>query len=418
MVQIIEYLDPVEHCSGFLVYDGTNCRLAAGGCRMHAGLTVDELQHLASCMTLKQRVLGINVDGAKCGVAYDPGGPGRLAVLQRFVGFLKDELSTRFSMGCDIGTRFEELDLIAADLGIGSAKYAVKVAQRLDDEDFDARIRLLDAKVGVLTLGQRRAGHALAHAALAAVGFAGSGRTKPDFALQGFGNLGRAAAEALVQQGAKITAIADEHGCVVNPHGLDVEHMLSLDQRRPVPGLLGDPLRLPKEALFNLPVDVLILAGVDDALTAEQAALLPASIVVVGANRGLHEDAERLLDDRGVVVIPDFVGGIGGSASMEALFGPTRTPSPHEVLTTIAGMMREIVEDICVGARDRGVSTQQVARDIAAAAVVSPDERPYGSSPYRLSRPSPRGLRMIKHPGPAAKPPTGDTGGRFERETR
>jgi glutamate dehydrogenase (NAD(P)+) len=388
MAQIIEYTDPVEHCPGFLVYDDTACRLAAGGCRMHPDVTLDTLLVLASRMALKQRVLGINVDGAKCGIAYDPNGPHREAVLRRFLEFLSHELRVRFSMGCDMGTRFSELERIAAELGLVSVKHSIRDAQEISEGEFRARIRLLDAGVGPLTLGERRAGHFLAHAALVAGAQAGHPARQLTCAIQGFGNLGRAAALAVAESQVRVTAVADVFGCVVDPRGLDIPRMVGIDPSHPVPRLLGDPLRLPSDALFDIPADVLILAGGADAMDATRAALLPVPVVVVGANCGLSDGSARLLADRGVLVIPDFIGGIGGSASMEALFGPTATPSPTDVLDSIAVMARELVADIVVGARDRGVTPRQVAQDIAAAARVAPDQRPYGGSPYRDTTPA------------------------------
>ncbi|WP_051944305.1 Glu/Leu/Phe/Val dehydrogenase dimerization domain-containing protein [Streptacidiphilus rugosus] len=405
MTRVIEYRDPVENCPGFLVYDRMDSRLAAGGCRMSADLTADTLRTLAARMTLKQRVLGIGVDGAKCGIAYDPRGPERAAVLARFVRFLEGELRTRFSMGCDMGTRFEELERIAADAGIGSVKVAIRHAQQITDTEFRARMGLLDIPVGPLTLGQRRAGHALAHAALAAATHSGRRLTQVTVALQGFGNLGRAAAAALLDEAVRVTAVTDAYGCAIDPRGLDLARMLTIDQIRPVPGLLGDPMRLPKEALFDLPADVMILAGGEDAMSPAQAAVVPVPIVAVGANCGLSETAEQLLTDRGVLVVPDFIGGIGGSASMEALFGPTATPDPREVLDTLAAMMRELVGDILCGARDRGVSARRIALDIAAAAGPTGD-RPYGTSPYRVSRAAPRGRRAAVVPAPPTEEET------------
>ncbi|MGW0767392.1 Glu/Leu/Phe/Val dehydrogenase dimerization domain-containing protein [Streptomyces sp. NPDC002676] len=393
MVRVIEYRDPVEHCPGFLVYDDTSCKLAAGGCRMQAGLTADTLRTLSARMTLKQRVLGINVDGAKCGIDYDPAGPEREAVLGRFLEFLRDELTSRYSMGADIGTCFEELNRLASLTGIGSVKFAVSVAQQLAEPEFYARMALLDARVGLLTVGQRRAGHALAHAALAATEHAGHSIAGLTCNLQGFGNLGRAAALALAEQGVRVTAVADEYGCIVDPRGLNLDKMLGSDLRSPVPGLLDSALRLPSEALFDVPADVLILAGGSDVISAEQTGLLPVPVVAVGANCGLSAESERLLVERGVVVVPDFIGGIGGSASMEALFGPDRNPEPEEVLDTVVVMMRELVGDILVGARDRGLMPREVALSIARSAPVSPGERPYGHSPYRTSSPA-RGNRV------------------------
>jgi glutamate dehydrogenase (NAD(P)+) len=404
-MELLEYTDPVNGCRGYLVYDGRDCRLAAGGCRVQPGLTAATLASLAARMTLKQRVLGLNVDGAKCGLDYDPAAPDAGDVLRRFLTFLRTELAHRFSMGCDMGTRFDHLESLARSVGIPSIKYAVRTAQELTDDDFARRMRVLDTRVGARTVGQRRAGHALAHAALAAARSCGHPAAGLHVGLQGFGNLGRAAAETLVEHGAHVIALADEHGCVVDPRGLDVPRMLTIDHRRPVPNLLGRGLRLPSDALFDLPLDVLVLAAAEDAMTPQQAAVLPIPVVVVGANCGLSACAEQILTDRGVMVVPDFVGGCGGSGSMEALFGPASAPEPTEVLAHLGTLVTELVSDMLSGARDRGVPPTQVARDIAAAAVVSPDRRPYGFSPYSGRGGQPSGRRGA----PARANPRGGT---------
>ncbi len=404
MTRLLTYVDPVTGCSGYLAYDRDDCRLAAGGCRMRPGLTADELSSLAARMTLKQRVLGINVDGAKCGLSYDPLAPDSGAVLRRFVAWLSDELRSRYSMGCDMGTRFEDLETVAASVGLPSVKYAVRVAQGLTDDDFRRRMRVLDAPVGAFTVGRRRAGHGLAAAALTAARLAGHPARGLRVGLQGFGTLGRAAACSLAEAGARLVAVADVFGCVTEPGGLDAVRMLTTDHARPVHESVVARRRLPAVALFDQPVDVLVLAAGADALTPRQAATLPAPVVVVGANSGLSGTAERVLVDRGVLVVPDVIGGIGGSASMEALFGPVRTPTPEEVLATVALLIGELVSDVLVGARDRRVVPSQVAADIAAAAAISSDDRPYGSSPYTPSARRPggnRAVRAITHAGAA-----------------
>ncbi|WP_225830748.1 Glu/Leu/Phe/Val dehydrogenase dimerization domain-containing protein [Streptomyces sp. NK08204] len=389
----MEYYDPKERCRGWLVYDGVGARLAAGGCRMDADLTQDTLKALAQRMTLKQRVLGLNVDGATCGIAYDPRGPHRREVLHRFMAFLRDELRTRFSMGCDMGTRFGELEEIALELGIGSPKAAIQAAQGIPADEFRRRMDLLRVPVGVLTLGRRRAGHVVGHAALQAAQQADLDPATMSVTLQGFGNLGRAAALALLDADVRVTAVGDAFGSIVDPHGLDLGRMLEIEQQRPVHTLLPSAMRLPRGGVLDLPTDVLILAAGEDALTPQQAAVLPAKAVVVGANCGLSPNVEQLLHDRGVLVVPGFIGGIGGSASMEALFGPVRTPTAPEVLDGVAAMTRELVHDVLDASRTRGISPRQVAFDIAACAVTDPGAPPYGKSPYRLRGPAPRGRR-------------------------
>jgi len=381
MTQILTYEDPVGGARGWLAYDSTTGPLAAGGCRMQPGLTARELAALAERMTLKQRVLGLNVNGAKCGLDYDPRAADAKQVLSGFLAFLREELHNRFSMGSDMGTQWGELQHLAAAQGIPSVKYAIKKTQGLSDEAFFTRISLLEGRAGMLSLGQLRAGHVLAHAAIAAARAAGAGG-KISVALQGFGTLGRAAACTFLNEGVRVTAIADEHGCVVDPAGLDLAGMLSSRPGSPVPHIDPAHARPAREALFDAPADVLVLAAAADALSAGQATALPFPAVAVGANYGLSETVEQELHRRGVLVLPDFIGGIGGSASMEVLFGPRTAPTVDQVLTHSAQLIRQLVDQLLTEARRNAETPRGAAMRLAARSVIDADAQPYGHCPY------------------------------------
>jgi glutamate dehydrogenase (NAD(P)+) len=200
--------------------------------------------------------------------------------------------------------------------------------------------------------------------------------------MQGFGNLGLAAACSLAEEGVKLTAVADEFGCVADENGLDVAAMLRTSFGAPVPQLLTPGERLGSAELFQRDADVLILAGCADAMSDEETATAPFGSVVVGANCGLSEAAEDALHNRGVLVVPDFIGGIGGSASMEALFGPTRPPTAQEVLDNLAQLMRELVHDLIAGARHANVAPRTAAKQLAAEGKPDSDAPPYGQSRY------------------------------------
>lgn len=386
MSQIIEYQHEAYGVSGWLVYDDTRCRLAAGGFRVHSDLTVETLQALASRMTLKQRLLGINVDGAKCGLAYDPRAAGKPIVVRHFFGAMRGELMSRMSMGCDMGTRWDELQNLASAEGIPSTKYAVKNAQQYTEAEFQERLTTLHQMTGPLsfTLAQRRAGHALAEIAIAAAQHCGMGR-RPSVGLQGFGNLGRAAACSLLEAGVPVMAIADEFGSISDPRGLPIGDILATPHETPVPSMPGNCQTSSPDALFEMPYQMLILAAHENAMSEEQAAVTTAEIVVVGANCGLSSNAEKLLHERSVVVVPDFVGGIGGSASMEALFGPAWCLTPREVLDTLGGMARALVCDLIENRSDSAVSIRDRAMALVGGRGVDPDAPPYGSSPYLLA---------------------------------
>ncbi|MER5527203.1 Glu/Leu/Phe/Val dehydrogenase dimerization domain-containing protein [Streptomyces sp. NPDC002677] len=380
MNKVFHYTDAIEGFPGWLVYDGTDCRLAVGGCRVQPGLDEKTLTALAERMSLKERLLRINADGAKCGIDYDPRAPGKAAALRRFLAFLRTEFAVRFSAGSDLGTRWPELERLAALEGIPSVKHRVRAAQELEEDDFRRRLRSLDEPTGALTLGERRAGHALAHAALTAARLDGAHR--PDVALQGFGNLGRAAACSLAEAGARIVALADEHGTVSNPDGLDTAALLALPPGTPAHTAPSAPRPQAPEAVLDAPADVLVLAAGADALPAEKAARPQAPVVVVGANHGLAPDVQRLLTRHGVLVVPDFVGGAGGSASMEALFGPPRPLPPQAVLDRVTALTAALVTDIADAARRAGRPFADVAADFAARPVPDAGARPYGANPY------------------------------------
>lgn len=375
---VLTYVDPVEGFRGWVAFAGSEHRLAAGGLRVQLGLKQETLVALAGAMTLKERLLGLGVDGAKAGIDYDPWSPGKHKALVRFLDFFRETLAERLSLGPDMGVSWNELERAAHATGLLSAKAAIARTQELDEDDFVGRLAHLDSPVGLLTLAERRAGHALAHAAIGAARWAvPTGRLQA--AVQGFGTLGRGAALALVEAGVQVTAIADEHGCLVDSDGLDVPALLSIAPGKPVSGQApAQGTAGPRAALLDVPVEVLVLAACGDAVSEQQAEGLPARAVVVGANLGLRPQAEDILHRRGVPVVPDFVGGCGGSASMDALFGPPSCPTPQQVLDRLASRMRTLVAEILDQAAFLGVTPRQAALAVGEANRPTASGRPYG----------------------------------------
>lgn len=373
---VFRYRDPVANFGGYLAIDGQHNALAAGGFRVQPGLGAQTVARLAQAMTLKQRLLGLGVDGAKCGIDFDPADPGKQGAMRRFLRFLRPHLLTRFSMGPDMGTAWDEIECLARAEGIPSVKIAIAGAQGLPEAEVLRRIQLLDVDVGGATLGQRRAGHGLAHAALAAAG--GRDGAGLRVGVQGFGTLGRAAIQSLAASGARIVAVADEHGALVDQGGLDVGRLLTLAPQAPV-AAAWPQRRAARSAVFHTSVDLLVLAACQNAMSAEQATALPADVgaVVVGANLGLAPEVEDLLARRGIVVVPDFVGGCGGSASMSALFGPPGCPTPDEFLDRLGGSMRALVHRVL----DRAAAADLTPRAAALALCAEPNYRqtPYGA---------------------------------------
>lgn len=380
---VIHYRDSVEGFDGYLAFDGEAHSLSAGGFRVQRGLTMDTVSRLAEAMTVKQRLLGLAVDGAKCGIDFDPRAPGKRDAMRRFLRFLKPYLLDRFSMGSDMGTDWEEIEELARDEGLLSVKIAVARAQGLSTAEFARRMSLLDTVVGVGTLGQRRAGHGLAHAAVAAYErLAGRVDTRTRVGIQGFGTLGRAAALGVADAGMAVTAITDVHSGLRSGDGLPVDVLVGVPGVTSVRQLASTPAAvLSPEALFDTSVELLILAACEDGMSAEQAGALPESVraVVVGANLGLTPGVEDVLHQRGIAVVPDVIGGCGGSASMDALFGPGSCPTAVQVLERTGASMRGLVHRL-LDVTARSGSTPRAAIDSLCQQYPSEPTMPYPGS--------------------------------------
>lgn len=373
--QVLRYIDPVEDFRGFVAFSGCGHSLAAGGLRVQLGLDETTLVRLAEAMSLKERLLGLAVDGAKAGIDYDPHAPAKPEALCRFFAFLRPHLQERLSLGPDMGTTWPEIEEAARAVGVSSAKGAVARAQGLDDAEFLARIRLLDTDIAGLTLGERRAGHALAHAALAAIDAAGLSRRTGRVGIQGFGTLGRATATALTEAGLAPTAVTDEHTCLhchEDPEASGCAADAEADGG--LPPTVAD-VREPEDML-DLPLDVLVLAACEDAVSVERASRLDVAAVVVGANLGLLPETEEVLHRRGILVVPDFVGGCGGSASMDALFGPETRPTAVQVLDRTGDRIRALVGRMLETSGERDITPRAAALAMADGDV--PPGRPYG----------------------------------------
>lgn len=373
-VTVHRYTDPREGFSGFVTYHGSRHRLAAGGFRVQRGLNEERIVDLAGAMELKERLLGLAVDGAKAGIDYDPAAPGKREAMRRFLRFLRPHLDGRLSLGPDLGTAWSEIETLAREEGITSVKLAVARAQGLSEQELVRRLAVLDHVVDGLTVGERRSGHALAHAALAAAEAAGITGRAPRIGIQGFGTLGRAAATALAEAGVTATAVTDEHTCL-HCYADDVDDVgWSEDGRQSAPPVPVDVE--PPDQLLELPLEVLVLAACEDAVSEERAERLEVAAVVVGANLGLSAPVEQLLHRRGILVVPDFVGGCGGSASMDALFGPPTCPTAAEVLEALGARMRTLVARVFETSRARRISPREAALALSACEV--PPGKPYG----------------------------------------
>ncbi len=378
---VVEYTDPVEGFKGWLVIDSLAHDLCAGGLRVQKGLTRETVERLAATMTLKMRIAGIRADGAKCGIDYDPASPGKTEALYRFLRAIQPHIETRYSIGPDMNTTMPELDAICARLGIASIKNAVARAQQFSPEQFTERIRLLSQPAGPESLGRLRAGAGLAAAAMAALEFKNIPPGGATAVIQGFGCLAASAAYFLSRAGVKIIGLADSDKSLIsdNAHPLDVDALLGHCSRGLIPENAADGRYGRREDIFDLACDIFIPAAVEGTVDAQRAQTMQVEAIACGANLAVTADAEQILHDRGVLVIPDLIAGCGGSVSMEGLFGPETLPTVEEVLDHVDEKIRAIVHQTLQRSLKDRVMPREAALDICAERTLYPGTRPYGT---------------------------------------
>ena len=380
---IVEYTDSLEGFKGWAVIDALSHKLCAGGVRVQKGLTLDCVRDLASNMTTKMRIAGIRADGAKCGINYDPHSPGKKEAMYRFIRAIRPYVLERYSLGPDLNTTMCELDDIAERLSIPAVKMAIAKAQGFDLPSFLKRYSILKQPFGHATLGRVRAGFGLAAACQGVLEFLNIPPQEATVAIQGFGGLGSAAAYTLHEAGIKIIAIADEEKSLIstNNQSLDIKAMLPSTTNcgtgfipsSGINGRYGDP-----SEIYDVKCDVFIPAAIENVITVDNAGDLPIKAVVTGANLAVTHEAEKILIDRGIIIIPDFVAGCGGSLSMDGLFGPEIEPSAKEVLTHVNKRMRRIVKKVIKRSQQDGVTTREAALRLCSEVTIYPEARPYG----------------------------------------
>ncbi|MDF1577450.1 MAG: Glu/Leu/Phe/Val dehydrogenase dimerization domain-containing protein [Desulfobulbales bacterium] len=385
---VVEYRDPREGFKGWLVIDRTVHRICAGGMRIQPGLSREHLCEMARNMTLKMRIADLRVDGAKSGIDYDPNSPGKTAAVARFLKAIAPYIRQVYSMGPDLNIDMNELQAVAARQSIPSVKMAIARAQGWEMAYFLKRSAILSETIDGFSLARLRAGYGVAAAVLAMLKFLGIKPAKASIAIQGFGNLAKAALFGLDRAGCRIVAVADVEKCVINQQGIDLKELLGSNSPVTNHGISHSGLtNLPSgkrlqtaesQAILACECDILVPAALENTVTPEIAEKLQVKGVVPGANLAVPIESDAILYRRGIPVLPDFLAGCGGSLSMEGLYGPNFHPTAREVLDHVESRMGELVRQAIDVGKAGKCSLREAALRICAERKDHPDSRPYG----------------------------------------
>jgi glutamate dehydrogenase/leucine dehydrogenase len=130
--------------------------------------------------------------------------------------------------------------------------------------------------------------------------------------VQGFGSVGTHAARLLATQGALLIGVADSRGALFNPEGLDVPRLIDLKRAGKSVIEYAKGEKLDSDALLDVACDVWIPAARPDVIRADNAARLRTKLIVPGANIAVTPEAERMLHERRILAVPDFIANAGG----------------------------------------------------------------------------------------------------------
>ena len=276
-----------------------------GGIRYAPDVTVDEVKALAAWMTWKCAVVNVPFGGAKGGVTCNP----------RAMSDGELERLTRRYTANMIDVFGPERDIPAPDMNTNEQI----MAWILDTYSAHARRTASAVVTGKPIIlggshGRKEAtGRGVMTVTLGAMERLGVRASQCSVAVQGFGNVGSIAAKLLAEQGCKIVAVSDVSGGYYNAEGLDIQAAMAYADanQRSLEGFPGaEPIT--NEELLTLDVDVLVPAAKEDQITQDIAPRVKAKIVAEGANGPTTPAADTILNDQGVIVIPDILANAGG----------------------------------------------------------------------------------------------------------
>ena len=379
----VTWTDPETGAHGYLVIDTVVRGVAGGGLRMRPGCTLAEVADLARAMTYKEAIAFrrgahyLPLGGAKGGIDFDPADHRAREVLGRYLEAMLPLLEVRWAVGEDLGVRQDELDELAAALGMSST---VDAALRYVHDGPDAGLARLRAAFACadrgVGLGELVGGYGVARAAVAGLRALGMGCDGVTGVVQGFGSMGGASARYLADAGVRVIGVADARGLVLNEAGLEVERLLASRDRHGLvdrSALRNGDRELARDDWASIECGVVVPAATSYAIDDAVAREIRAALVVEAANVATLPAAEQQLAARGVAVVPDFIANMATNAWWWwTLFGdiePTTEAAFARIDETITALVVEAFDRTPAGVPLRRAALRMADERDAAARV-------------------------------------------------
>jgi glutamate dehydrogenase (NAD(P)+) len=351
---------PVRVFTGYRVQHNITRGPAKGGLRYHPGVTLDEVRALAMWMSWKTALMDIPFGGAKGGVIVDPG---RLSDQEL------ENLTRRFATEISIFVG-PHSDIPAPDMGTNAqimAWYMDTMSMHVG-YSMPAVVTGKPVQVGG-SLGRLEAtGRGVATVTVQALARLGIAPADATVALQGFGNVGSISALLLARAGCRVVGLSDVNGAIWDPSGFDVPALQAwVKEHRTVVGYPGSTAVSNAELLTG-DATVLVPAALEGVITTDIAREARCRLVVEGANGPTGPDADLVLEERDILLVPDILANAGGVVvsyfewvqDLQAFFW-----EEGEINNRLENLMHRAFETVWNLAESSGTTMRQAAYSLA-----------------------------------------------------
>ncbi len=360
----------IAHFEGYRVQHNTSRGPGKGGVRFHQDVTLSEVMALSAWMTIKNSAVNVPYGGAKGGIRVDPKTLSR-GELMRMTRRYTSEI------GIIIGP---DKDIPAPDVNTNEQTMAWMMDTYSMNEGRTATGVVTGKPISLGgSLGRREAtGRGVYVVGCEAAAKKGVTIAGAKIAVQGFGNVGGIAARLFAEAGSKIVAVQDHGGTIFHSNGLDVPKLLDhVANNGSVAGFPGAEAVLPNEEFWKVQCDILIPAALEQQITEANANHITAKIILEGANGPTTPEADDILRDRGVLVVPDVIANAGGVTV--SYFEWVQDFSSYfwtedEINNRLTRIMKEAFHSVWQVTEDKNVSLRTAAFIIACTRVLQARE--------------------------------------------
>jgi glutamate dehydrogenase (NAD(P)+) len=345
-IKIVHIYDPKHNLKAVVAIDNVARGPSIGGIRMAPDVSAAEAFRLARAMTMKNSAANLPHGGGKSVIFGDPKMEiaKKEQLIRAFARAIRDLVE--YIPGPDMGTDERCMAWIKDEIG-----RAVGLPPEIGGIPLD--------EIGATGLGLK----ASVEAAMTYCDFQLKGAR---VAVQGFGSVGKHAARFLGDKGAILVAACDTHGTIYNPKGIDIGKLIALKDSGKNVADYPDGEKLSVDAIIDVECEIWIPAARPDVIRKDNVHRLKTKLVPQGANIPFTPEAERILHEKKVLILPDFIANAGGviCASVE-YHGGTQA----QALQTIEEKIRANTEEVLANAKKSGTLPRQAAVALAEARV-------------------------------------------------